>query len=177
VVLKRLLQYNLEQVIERDQERFQKGFRVCSKYIEREFQVKIGEGKKYTLRGRIDRIDRTPEGKYMIIDYKTGSIPEKADHFPEKGFAEVQLGFYGLLFKKAYYQEKIDSLCYYDLTGTNDLVTIIDNEEIDTYLVDFETYLLEYLGELNQKSELSLTENYKNCDYCSYHSICRVYEK
>jgi len=176
-LVKKIVRHNLEQVIERDVERFQKGFRVCREYMEKEFKVKIGENENYTLRGRIDRIDRTPEGRFLIIDYKTGSIPVRLNHFAEKGFSEVQLGFYGLLFKNANAGAQIDSLCYYDLTGNSDLITVVDNKKIDTYLQDFEAYLLEYLVELNQKSELSLTLDYKNCDYCNYHSICRVYEK
>jgi ATP-dependent helicase/nuclease subunit B len=35
--------------------------------------IDLGEGVRFPLRGRIDRIDRLPDGTYEIVDYKTGS--------------------------------------------------------------------------------------------------------
>lgn len=50
--------------------------------VETSVNTKIAEG--ITIRGRIDRIERTQDGAYRIIDYKTGtrglSAKEVADH-------------------------------------------------------------------------------------------------
>ena len=46
------------------------------------------------LSGKADRIDRAADGSLAIIDYKTGSVPSKAQ--VEKGFA-LQLGLLGLI--------------------------------------------------------------------------------
>jgi len=47
-----------------------------------------------TIKGRADRIDRLPEGRLAIVDYKTGGPPSAA--MVEKGFA-LQLGTIGLM--------------------------------------------------------------------------------
>jgi ATP-dependent helicase/nuclease subunit B len=47
-----------------------------------------------TLKGRVDRIDRLPDGTLAIVDYKTGTAPSVAQI--EAGFA-LQLGLMGLM--------------------------------------------------------------------------------
>jgi ATP-dependent helicase/nuclease subunit B len=43
-------------------------------------EVELGDGKSLALRGKIDRIDRLPDGTYEVIDYKTGGFyPDKYD--------------------------------------------------------------------------------------------------
>ena len=39
-------------------------------WLERRFSFKIGE---HTIGGRVDRVDRHPDGSYELIDYKTGA--------------------------------------------------------------------------------------------------------
>ena len=38
-------------------------------WLEKQFQFKLGP---HVLRGRVDRVDRLPDGGYELIDYKTG---------------------------------------------------------------------------------------------------------
>ncbi len=52
--------------------------------IEGEWQFPL-DGEIFTLRGRADRIDLMGSGRLEIIDFKTGSIPDKADM--KAGFA------------------------------------------------------------------------------------------
>lgn len=57
---------------------------------EREFIFALGA---HTVRGMIDRIDRHPDGRYELIDYKTREGAETSD---------LQLRFYALGAKKAF---------------------------------------------------------------------------
>lgn len=43
--------------------------------------IDLGDGLRFPLRGRIDRIDRLADGSYEVVDYKTGSafLPGKLD--------------------------------------------------------------------------------------------------
>ncbi|MCB0872148.1 MAG: ATP-dependent helicase [Actinobacteria bacterium] len=46
--------------------------------VERPFTLALGP---HRVRGRIDRVDRSPDGGYALVDYKTGSPPKAgADH-------------------------------------------------------------------------------------------------
>ena len=57
----------------------------------------LGEGDRIELAGRIDRIDRRPEGGYALIDYKnqTRKALTERIRFPER---DVQLALYAWLF-------------------------------------------------------------------------------
>jgi ATP-dependent helicase/DNAse subunit B len=172
-LLKRILIGNLKRSLDRDLDRFREGSRVCGEFIEKEFTAALGQ---YTLRGIIDRIDRTPDGSYNIIDYKTGRIPPRKDHMEEAGFKQIQLGFYGLLFQKNYPDARIEGLSYFDVNRRNDLEIIINPDEMTAYLAEFEGWLTAFLNNFNTKDPLSLTEDIENCRYCPYHNICRIYE-
>jgi RecB family exonuclease len=177
-LLKRVLHANLRQVLENDLERFTKGYRVCADYAETELSAQIG-GKEstYTLRGRIDRVDLLPSGGYEIIDYKTGTLPGRGDHFEKKGFKEVQLGFYGLMFKKTYPEADLLRLSYYDLTGGNRTEVVVDPSQIGPYLEAFEMHIIDFLDNLNSGRTLGLAHEHEECAYCPYFNICRVFEQ
>lgn len=54
--------------------------------LELKLEVSVGE---VTVRGVIDRLERTPEGDLVVTDYKTGRVP--GDRYVEKSFAGVQM--------------------------------------------------------------------------------------
>ena len=58
-------------------------------FVEKEFRFKLG---KHLVRGIMDRVDRHPDGKYEVIDYKTHSEMWKQD----KADADLQLSVYAL---------------------------------------------------------------------------------
>lgn len=67
--------------------------------LEREFIFPLG---RHTVRGMIDRIDRTPEGKVEIIDYKTQLSFGPTDPVPAPPGENLQLRFYGLGAKECF---------------------------------------------------------------------------
>ncbi len=175
-LVKRILGEKLLASLRHDVERFREGYRVCPEFIERSLSAEVSGG-RYTITGRIDRVDRSPAGAYVLIDYKTGSIPAKAMHFEEAGFSEVQLGFYGLLLRHTEPGAAIESLCYFDLSGDNRMRPIVEGEAVYAYLDGFEAHLIDFLDALNGKSGLSLAASLDTCAYCSYYNICRIYEE
>ena len=63
-------------------------------WFERAFQFRMG---RHTLRGRVDRVDRLPDGGYELIDYKTGR-PKTAAQLRE----DVQLSLYAVGAREAW---------------------------------------------------------------------------
>src|SRR5262249_60778111 len=63
-------------------------------WFERGFQFRMGA---HTLRGRVDRVDRLPDGGYELIDYKTGR-PRTASQLRE----DVQLSLYAVGAREAW---------------------------------------------------------------------------
>lgn len=175
---KKILKNSLLQVVKNDLSRFNDGYSICREFIEKSFSVEIGiDPDKYTIQGRIDRVDRTPTGGYIIVDYKTGKLPANALHFARKDFIEVQLGFYGLLFKKTCPDHPIEGLCYYDLMDKKDIEMVVRFNKIDQYLTDFEDHLAGFFRAFNMKDRVSLAADYEVCRYCPYFNICRVLEE
>jgi ATP-dependent helicase/nuclease subunit B len=76
-----------------------------------------GDGRHFTLRGRADRIDRLPDGRLAIYDYKTGAPPSQAQ--VDAGFApqlplEAAMAAAGAF---AEMQGATAELIYWHLTG------------------------------------------------------------
>jgi RecB family exonuclease len=175
---KRLLKASLSKVVRGDFERFRAGYRLCDEFMERELKAQLeGEEVMYSLTGRIDRIDVTPSGTYEIIDYKTGRLPSRKDHFSETRFSEIQLGFYGLLFIKNFPESRIEALSYYDLTGKRDIERVVEHDRVNGYLAEFSVHLRDLLNAFRKKQQLDLTDDMGNCTYCPYFNICRVFEE
>jgi hypothetical protein len=173
VLARKILLENLRESLLKDYDRFQNGDAVCCDLLERDFEAEAGG---YRLKGRIDRIDRSHDGGYTIIDYKTGSVPAKKDHMPEGDYMEVQLGFYGLLFSKNFPDRRISGLGYYDLSRAKDIVLVVQGEEARGYVDGFEEHLLGFIESFEKKEGLSLARDMAYCTYCPYYAICRVYD-
>src|SRR4029077_7053396 len=55
-------------------------------WLEKKFDFKVGD---HHVRGRVDRVDRLPDGDYELIDYKTG------ERKSEEGLdSDLQLGLF-----------------------------------------------------------------------------------
>ena len=76
-------------------------------WLERGFSFKIGE---HSIRGRIDRVDRHPDGKLELIDYKTGA-PKKAEDMGD----DVQIALYRIGVREAWDVEAADGSYWYVL--------------------------------------------------------------
>jgi len=75
-----------------------------TEYLPVRFEERFGDGqpdgpvavaageRTIFFRGRIDRIDRSPRGRYRVVDYKTGSLRQKDQDFG--GGADLQLPVY-----------------------------------------------------------------------------------
>lgn len=118
-----------------------------------------------TLKGRIDRLDRGPDGP-GIIDYKTGSVPKAED--VAQGEA-VQLPFYAMLADAAVAQVEYVTL---DQKGVAAKATLIGDEL--AALRDANAARLHTLyEELAAGRPLPAWGDSRTCQWCDMAGVCR----
>jgi DNA helicase II / ATP-dependent DNA helicase PcrA len=78
-------------------------------WLEKKFDFKVGE---HHVRGRVDRVDRLPDGDFELIDYKTGERKTAAELEND-----LQLALYRLAAREAWEVEAAIGSYYYVLDG------------------------------------------------------------
>ncbi len=58
--------------------------------------VALGDGRSIRVRGSIDLIDEAEDGRLVVTDYKTGSLPRLSEDAPHDGDTRLQLVIYAL---------------------------------------------------------------------------------
>ncbi|EAL0281516.1 hypothetical protein BXA09_02805 [Campylobacter upsaliensis] len=143
-----LLKIKFKEFAKKEQERFKQGYHI--KHLELNMDKSIIlEGQRIELTGKIDRIDSNERFGELILDYKSGKIPEKS----------YQLAFYKLL-----YDENAHA-AFYDLNDF-ELKEGKDTKSIFALKEELEKLLKEVGKEI-------IFENEKS-DFCPYKLL---YEK
>ena len=131
-------------------------------HTEEFFEVEIGST---TVVGRIDRIDKTPGGEVVVIDYKTGK-PQSQDDADQS----LQLSIYALAARQKW-GYKADHLAFYNLDENNTVITRRNEGELQAA----EGKVEEVAGEIG-KGNFDPKPGF-NCRFCAYRSLCPATEK
>ncbi|EAK6514612.1 hypothetical protein BZL23_02665 [Campylobacter upsaliensis] len=143
-----LLKIKFKEFAKKEQERFKQGYHI--KHLELNIDKSIIlEGQRIELTGKIDRIDSNERFGELILDYKSGKIPEKS----------YQLAFYKLL-----YDENAHA-AFYDLNDF-ELKEGKDTKSVFALKEELEKLLKEVGKEIVFENEKS--------DFCPYKLL---YEK
>jgi DNA helicase II / ATP-dependent DNA helicase PcrA len=132
-------------------------------WFERSFAFKIGP---HLLRGRVDRVDRHPDGSFELIDYKTGKA-KTADELRE----DVQLSVYQMGARESWRLETSAQSYFYVLSGEKVPVEH-SAEELDrvrTTVTEIASGILKQRFEPTPSPEI--------CSFCDYRIICPAAEK
>jgi DNA helicase-2/ATP-dependent DNA helicase PcrA len=132
-------------------------------WFERPFAFRLGP---HLLRGRVDRVDRLPDGGYELIDYKTGR-PKSAASLRE----DVQLSLYAVGARQAWGVEAPQQAYLYVL---DDEKVRVPTEELDPEWIK-ETVMEVGDGILAQGFEP--TPSYAACSMCDFRIACPAAEK
>ena len=132
-------------------------------WFERSFQFRIGP---HLLRGRVDRVDRLPDGGYELIDYKTGR-PKSAAQLRD----DVQLSLYAVGAREAWQLEAAQQAYYYVLD--DEKVPVPRSEEDRDWIT--ETVFEVADGILGQGFEP--TPSFAACSMCDYRIACPAAER
>jgi DNA helicase II / ATP-dependent DNA helicase PcrA len=131
-------------------------------WLERKFDIRIGE---HYVRGRVDRVDRLPDGSHELIDYKTGERKSEADLEND-----LQLALYRLAAREAWEVEAKSASYYYVLDAEKVAAPIRpdDAERVER------TVLQVGEGVIGQDFEPRPSPTV--CGWCDYRLICPAAE-
>jgi DNA helicase-2/ATP-dependent DNA helicase PcrA len=132
-------------------------------WFERQFSFRLGP---HMLRGRVDRVDRHPDGTHELIDYKTGR-PKTPAQLRE----DVQLAVYALAARDAWDLEAARQSYHYVL---DDEKVPLPPGAVDREWIS-ETVLQVAEGILGQGFEP--TPSYAACSMCDYRIVCPAAER
>ncbi|HEX8646417.1 MAG TPA: ATP-dependent DNA helicase [Thermoleophilaceae bacterium] len=131
--------------------------------FERSFSFHIGP---HLLRGRVDRVDRLPDGRHELIDYKTGKAKSEQDLRED-----VQLSIYQMGARESWGIETAAQSYYYVLE--NEKVPVAHSEEelerVRGTVTDIGDRIMAHRFEPKPSIEL--------CSFCDYRIICPAAEK
>jgi DNA helicase-2/ATP-dependent DNA helicase PcrA len=148
--------------LERYQERFaaEEGSPV---WFERNFAFQIGP---HLLRGRVDRVDRHPDGSYELIDYKTGRA-RTASQLKD----DIQLSLYQLGARESWRLESSRQSYYY----------LLDDEKVPVQPTEEDVKRIEATA--TEVAEDILAQrfdpkpSYSACSTCDFQLLCPAAER
>ncbi len=155
--------------------RFEDGKRLLSEYfeknkdydakhvaLEKSFNIKIAGIKFY---GKIDRIDRLPDGRVEIIDYKTGTTKDQKDVDKDS-----QVAYYALAAQEALGLNP-DVLTYYFLESGDKISTTRTKKQLD----EIKTETAEIIDQMKEGKFIATPG--MHCSWCDYKDICPFAQK
>jgi DNA helicase-2/ATP-dependent DNA helicase PcrA len=131
-------------------------------WLEKKFDIKIGD---HHVRGRVDRVDRLPDGDHELIDYKTGERKSEAQLE-----SDLQLALYRLAAREAWDLEASTGSYYYVLDADK---VAAPTKPDDAERVE-RTVLQVGEGVLSQDFEPRPSPTV--CSWCDYRLICPAAE-
>ena len=132
-------------------------------WFERAFQFRMGP---HLLRGRVDRVDRLPDGGYELIDYKTGR-PKTPAQLRE----DVQLSLYAVGARESWQLDAAQQAYYYVL---DDEKVPVERSSEDR---DWITETVLTVAEGIQGQGFEPTPSWAACSMCDYRIACPAAER
>lgn len=135
-----------------------------------------------TLSMRLDRIDQLSDGRFVIIDYKTGNV--RLSDWEGERPSDPQLPLYAItsdneLAALVYARVKSGEMTYLGLAQEQDLLPgkVYPEENWSQRMQEWKQ-VLEKLGhEFTRGLAIVAPKDDTACRTCEYHSFCRIYEK
>ncbi|CAN5575053.1 hypothetical protein BH20ACT19_BH20ACT19_12920 [soil metagenome] len=131
-------------------------------WFERSFAFEMGP---HLLRGRVDRVDRLPDGSYELIDYKTGKARTE-----EQLAEDVQLSVYQMGARESWGLQTAAQSYLYVMTGEK--VPVEHSEE----QLERVRATVNEIGAGILRQDFGPTPSAEICSFCDYRIICPAAE-
>jgi len=131
-------------------------------WLERSFSFAIGD---HHLRGRIDRVDKRPDGAYELIDYKTGEQSAVS-----KLSEDLQLALYRVAAREAWQLEATQGAYWYVLADER-----VEVEPAPDDAERVERTVLDVAGGI-EAQDFEPRPSFEICSWCDYRLICPASE-
>lgn len=127
--------------------------------VEQRFTVEIGG---VPFNGFIDRVEKTPDGKFEVIDFKTGGVYENSKSIRE----DPQMNIYALGVEKVYGESPQKTSLFY-LKHDKIVENPIEKQQVENVRQIIDDKVKSILNE-----EFEATPSYQTCRNCDFWSIC-----
>jgi DNA helicase-2/ATP-dependent DNA helicase PcrA len=132
-------------------------------WFERSFAFRMGP---HLLRGRVDRVDRHPDGSYELIDYKTGKAKTETELRED-----VQLSLYQMGARASWRLETSAQSYFYVMSGEK-----VPVEHSEEELDRVRTTVAEIADGI-QAQDFEPKPSPEICSFCDYRIVCPAAEK
>ena len=119
-------------------------------------------------KGFIDRIEQTPEGEYVVVDFKTGLKPSSLTK--NSVLSDIQLNLYSLAIKEMF--GKLPRRVSFYYLKENTMVDYLPTEEsVGAYAETTRSIISAVCAE-----QFDPTPSYQTCRFCDYADLCGTKE-
>lgn len=144
--------------------------------LESHFEVAVSDettGETHILAGKIDRIDKLPDGTYEIIDYKTSKrMPPQADVNRNR---QLSLYSLGLQRRWPHLSPENIKLSLYFLKHSEKLSTTLTRERTEETTASLLKTIREIQGRMRSGKEFEPVPG-PLCDWCGYKPMCPAWK-
>ncbi|HVR70875.1 MAG TPA: PD-(D/E)XK nuclease family protein [Vicinamibacteria bacterium] len=127
-------------------------------------EVDLGDGRSLRVSGKIDRIDRRPDGTLVLRDYKTGRAP-RDDGSVFRGGKQLQIPFYVLAAARMFPDEPVVEAFLDYVDGGRQVA-------FDPAEAHGEAWKARLRGMVDAIGQGVFAQEHTSCDWCDYTSVC-----
>ncbi|WP_407269787.1 PD-(D/E)XK nuclease family protein [Radiobacillus sp. PE A8.2] len=136
-------------------------------------KITLASQETISVSGKIDRVDKSADGDYHIIDYKTGGTYSYAENDYFKGGRQLQHFIYAAAIEEHLKLESgsvKESAYYFPSTkGLGERYVRKQDDHLRTNGHD----ILERLVDVIKHGHFTMTDDVNDCKFCDFKSVCR----
>lgn len=127
-------------------------------------EVDLGDGRRLRVSGKIDRIDRRPDGTLVLRDYKTGRAP-RDDGGMFRGGKQLQIPFYILAAARMFPEQPVVEAFLDYVDGGRQV-------GLDPEKVRGDEFKALLRGVVDAIGQGVFAQEHTSCDWCDYTAVC-----